>query len=147
MATKAKFNMNYFLLLTLLVFFMLLYVYIGGFSSKKSLERFTTADYKLIPADKLVVLQGLYDPNLDFEVSTPDSTDPSSPPVDGTEQGPRSKFFFAFNECKPECCSTSGGYSCKGGCPCMTAEQRKFSGSRGQNQKGEKCSFDADKYV
>lgn len=147
MASKAKFNMNYFLILTLLVFFMLLYVYIGG-SSKRSLERFTAAaDYKLIPADKMVVMQGLFDPNVEYQPAIPDSTDPSSPPVDGTEQGPRSKFFFAFNECKPECCSTSGGYTCKGGCPCLTPEQQKFAGSRGQNQKGEKCALDADKYI
>lgn len=141
----AKFNMNYFLILTLLVFFMLLYVYLGG-PNKRPLERFTISDNKLIPADKMIVMQGLFDPNVDFQPSIPDSTDPSSPPVDGTEQGPRSKFFFAFNECKPECCSTSSGYSCRGGCPCMTSEQTKFAGSRGQNQKGEKCGFDADKY-
>lgn len=147
MAGKAKFSLNYFLIMILLVFFMLLYVYLGG-PSKTPLERFTTTtNYQLIPADKMVVMQGLFDPNAEYVPAIPDSTDPSSPPVDGTEQGPRSKFFFAFNECKPECCATSSGYSCNGGCPCLTTEQHSFAGSRGQNQKGEKCGFDGDKVM
>lgn len=146
MATsKAKFTLNYFLILILLVFFMLLYIYIGN---STAVERFTAAaSYHLIPADKLVVMQGLFDPNVEYQPSTPDSNDPSSPAVDGTEQGPRSKFFFAFNDCKPECCATASGYTCNGGCPCLTAEQQRFAGSRGQNQKGEKCSFDGDRYI
>lgn len=122
---KSCFNGTYFLILILLVFFMLIYVFVGGNTMQKSVEYFYE-DRKLIPADKLVVIQGNAIPDIPIESSQPDLTDPSAPTVDGTETGPRSKFLFAYNECKPECCSTSGGYSCNGGCPCITPEQKKF---------------------
>ncbi len=121
---KSCFNGTYFLILILFVFFMLIYVFVGG-TSQKSVEYFYE-DKKLIPADKLVVIQGNGIPDVPIDPSMPDMNDPSAPSVDGTELGPKSKFLFAYNECKPECCSTSGGYSCNGGCPCITEEQKKF---------------------
>lgn len=137
---------NYFLIFTLLVFFMLLYVYINPsyiMSAKK--ERFianATYDAKLMPADKIVVMQGLGNPDIPVQATDVDTTDESSPSVDGKPNGPRSKLVFAYNKCKPECCATSGGYSCNGGCPCITKDQIKFISTRGFNHKNDKCSFD-----
>ncbi len=145
------FSSNYFLILTVLIFIMLLYVYIVNpmqyFDKSKALEKFSEVmNYKLIPADKLVVVQGLGVPEIPIQATKPDQTDPSSPAVDGTEDGAKSKFFFAYNECKPECCATSGGYSCNGGCPCVTKEQEKFAYRRGYNHKPSKCSYDEVDY-
>ena len=93
-----------FLILLLLVFIMLLYVYVG---SSKTIEKFVdTAGATLIPADKVVVIQGMGVPDVPIEPSQPDNNDSSAPVVDGAEQGPKSKFLFAYNECKPECCAT-----------------------------------------
>lgn len=118
-----------FLATILLVFVMLLYVYVGVPSHKT--ERFSVVEqediYKLFPQNKIIVSQGLGIPNIPIEPTLPDLTDVTAPSVDGTEGGPRSKFIFAYNQCKPECCSTSGGYSCNGGCPCLTKEQRKMT--------------------
>lgn len=125
MAKEGCFTSNYFLILVLIVFFMLLYVYA---TPRKVLvsEAFVAETGKLIPADKLVVIQGNGIPDVPIQASVPDSNDPSAHSVDGTLNGPRSLFTFAYNECKPECCQTSGGYSCNGGCPCLTDEQKNF---------------------
>ena len=142
--SKNCFKSNYFLILVLLVFFMLLYVYIGGpMSLQKRVEMFV--ENKLLPADNLVVVQGNGIPNVPIEPSEYDKSDDSSPIVDGTEKGARSKFFFAYNECKPECCKTSGGYSCNGGCPCVTQEQMKYAYSRGNNSRHKKCAYDSER--
>lgn len=131
---------NIFLVVVLLIFFMLLYVYTRKHNSGK--EYFIdSADTKLIPANKLVVVQGNGIPDIPIESSKPDN-DLSAPSVDGTEDGPKSKFLFAYNECKPSCCATSGGYACNGGCPCLTKAQQKFAFSRGYNHKPNKCSYD-----
>jgi hypothetical protein len=123
---KACFNGTYFLILILLVFFMLIYVFVGGNTQTSPLKEYFYVENKLITPEKLVVVQGNGIPDIPMESSTPDQSDPSAPSVDGTESGPKSKFLFAYNECKPECCDTSGGYSCNGGCPCITPEQKKF---------------------
>lgn len=133
--TKTCLSSNYFLILILLVFFMLLYVYIGP-PMTKQLERFNVQkDNELLDKDKIVVLQGLGNPDIPIQATAYDDNDVSSPAVDGSENGPKSKLVFAYNTCKPECCATSGGYSCSGGCPCMTNSQLKFAGSRGGNSR------------
>ena len=140
------FTLTYFLIFTLMVFFMLLYVYPGNQLDIIQVESFDEPN-KLIPADKLLVVQGLGVPDSEFKPAQPDTTDISAPSVDGTEQGPKSKFLFAFNQCKPECCSQSVGYTCAGGCPCLTKEQMKFATSRGFNFQNSKCSFDNEKNI
>jgi hypothetical protein len=42
-------------------------------------------------------------------------------------------FYFANNQCKPECCGAT--LSCSGGCVCTTPEQRDFINTRGNNRK------------
>lgn len=124
-----------------MLFFLLLYIYARKHQPGK--EFFVdSSDNKLIPTDKLVVVQGNGIPDVPIEPSKPDTNDNSSPSVDGTEEGPRSKFLFAYNQCKPSCCATSGGYTCNGGCPCMTKDQQKFAYSRGYNHRPNKCSYD-----
>lgn len=133
---------NYFLISILLVFFMLLYVYASTTLVASRREPFVESTNALISPDKLVVVQGLGVPDVPIAPSMPDPNDSSAPTVDGTENGPRSKFLFAYNACRLDCCPTSGGYSCSGGCPCMTPEQKKFAGSRGFNSRPSKCSYD-----
>ncbi len=117
----------------------MLYVYIGGIQKTK--EKFTSnSNYNLIDGDNMIVFQGVGLPDSYPDPSLPDRMDPSNPSVDGNIDGQRSKFLFAYNECKPECCATSGGYSCDGGCPCMTNEQLGYSHSRGNNSKLTLCS-------
>lgn len=43
-------------------------------------------------------------------------------------------FYFANNQCKPECCGST--LSCDGGCVCTTPEQRDFINRRGGNRSG-----------
>jgi hypothetical protein len=137
---------NIFLLVLLIFFFMLLYVYARKHSLSKELFIDSSSEQKkLIPADKLVVVQGNGIPDLPLEPTLPDSSDTSAVSVDGTEEGPKSKFLFAYNECKPSCCATSGGYACNGGCPCITKDQQKFAFSRGYNlSSSKKCQFFED---
>ena len=137
---------NIFLLVMLIFFFMLLYVYTRKHYPRKELFIDSSEQNKLIPTDKLVVVQGNGIPDVPVEPTKPDSSDISAPSVDGTEEGPKSKFLFAYNECKPSCCDTSGGYACNGGCPCMTKDQQKFAFSRGYNNKASKCSYDEADY-
>jgi len=43
-------------------------------------------------------------------------------------------FYFANNQCKPECCGAT--LSCSGGCVCTSPEQRDFINTRGGNRLG-----------
>lgn len=141
-------TVNFFLVILILSFFMLLYFYIVGFSINfTKQERFAVYDdSRLLPADKIVVMQGLGNPDLPIQATEYDADDTSAPSVNGKEDGPKSKLVFAYNECKPECCASSGGYSCNGGCPCITKDQMNFIGTRGYNHKVDKCSFDEIDY-
>lgn len=132
-----SFDASYFILIILIVFFMLLYAYLGA-THPKIREPFNDAKHKLIDGERMVVFQGIGLPDSRPELTLPDA-DPSSPSIDGTLDGPKSKFAFAYNECKPECCATSGGYACNGGCPCLTNEQLGFSMSRGNNARPRLC--------
>ena len=131
-----------FLIMLLLAFFLLLYIYTSTtYKGPTAIEMFAEAS-KLIPSDKIVVFQGNGIPDVPVEPSQPDQNDTSAPAVDGTDNGPRSKFLFAYNECKPECCGTAGGYACNGGCPCLTEEQKAFAYGRGKNNRPGKCYYD-----
>jgi hypothetical protein len=136
MAKNTCFHSQYFLILLLLVFFMLLYVYVGGMQGVRKVEYFVGGQAQMIAPEKLVVMQGFGLPEVPVDPSKYDEKDESAPSVDGTVDGPKSKFVFAFNECKPECCGDSGGYSCSGGCPCLTEKQKKFFGGRGSGKCG-----------
>lgn len=60
---------------------------------------------------------------------------PETPPVDGKKGSPRSKFMFAYNQCRPECCPST--YSCDHGCVCTSAAQRRWLERRGKNHSQE----------
>lgn len=59
--------------------------------------------------------------------------DPATPSVNGDPNGPKSKFVFAFNQSRPECCPST--YSTSSGCVCTTAQQRNWIANRGRNAK------------
>ena len=108
------------------LFVLVLSVYL--FVAMGRREKFTepTGPVALIAPEKTVVVQGNGVPDIPIEPTAYDANDESAPSVDGTIDGPRSKFLFAFNECKPECCGSSGGYMCEGGCPCLTDKQKTY---------------------
>jgi len=137
---------NFFLVLVLIVFFMLVYVYVGDVQKNKLVaakEFFSPFDKNtLLPMDKVVYIQGNGVPDkppsgkIEFDLE-----DPSTTSVDGTEKTPKSMFMFAYNKCDPKCCGQSS-YSCNGGCVCPTKEQMRFVSNRGYNNKFDKCSYD-----
>lgn len=127
---------NYFLILVLIVFFMLLYVYVG--TIKKETFREEKANQLLSP-DKIAIIQGNGVPDKDMGSIVFDENDPAAQSVDGTEKGPKSMFVFAYNKCDINCCNDSP-YSCNGGCVCLTDDQKVFLSGRGYNNKYNKCS-------
>lgn len=137
---------SYFLILVLIVFFMLLYVYVGGTtvhanavpSALSNRERFVEKNNELLPADKIAIIQGNAVPNKNPGSITFDQNDPSTQSVDGTKNTPKSMFVFAYNKCDVKCCGDSP-YSCSGGCVCLTDEQKKFLSNRGFNNRQNKC--------
>jgi hypothetical protein len=137
---------SYFLILVLIVFFMLLYVYVGGASVyastipvlPSSRERFAEKNNELLPVDKIAIIQGNAVPDKNPGKITFDQNDPSTQPVDGTKNTPKSMFVFAYNKCDAKCCGDSP-YSCSGGCVCLTDEQKKFLSNRGSNNRQNKC--------
>lgn len=75
-----------------------------------------------IPADKIALYQG---------TSVP--LDPKSVSGGYKPGGGESKFVFAYNTCKPECCKSSP-FSCNGsGCVCLEDKQVKYISSHGNN--------------
>jgi len=141
---------SYFLISILIVFFMLLYIYFTPIQpiiieqvSRSPFETFSDSKGNtLLPRDKIAVIQGNGVPDQELTSINFDQNDPSAPSVDGTEKGPKSLFSFAYNKCSPDCCGDSGGYSCEGGCVCITDEQKKFFGSRASNNRYDRCSYD-----
>lgn len=137
---------NYFLIATLFVFFMLLYVYASKSTAWQSnpvpkVEKFNpqVGSGLLSNPDKIIVLQGSQAPDVFPSAITWDNHK-SMPTVDGTDGTPHSLFMFSFNKCSPSCCNKGSPYSCSGGCVCMTDEQKNFVGTRGSNSKGATCS-------
>ena len=111
---------NFFVIFTLGLFFMLLYVYATPQMTIIQ-ERFN----QLLPPDKIQIIQGNAVPIKNPQQVIFDQDDPAAQSVDGTKDGPKSIFTFAYNKCSPECCVGSP-YSCNGGCVCLTAEQKKY---------------------
>jgi len=84
------------------------------------------------PGRSAFLVQGHTAPDVTPPVSKPDHG-PETPSVDGTQDAPKSKFMFAYNQCRPECCPST--YSCDHGCVCTTEQQRKFLQQRGKNHR------------
>lgn len=109
--------------------------------SKLSVEKYGNSDYELINPKDLGVIQGVAGSDMQLKPFKLDTYN-ELPSVDGTAEGPQSMFAFAFNKCSPECCkANSGGYSCSGGCVCLTDKQKKYFASRGVNSTPTKCSW------
>jgi len=98
---------------------------------------------ELIPQKKLAVYQGVTANNIpsksiDFE------EDEMKPSVDGSPNGPRSLFMFAYNKVSPDCCigERSGGYSTNGGCVCITDKQKQYFSENSKTLENlDKCIF------
>lgn len=142
---KDKCYANYFIIIALLIFFMLLYVYISIPTStqlaRKNIENYKDSVTQLIPLNNLMVIQGNGVPDITDGTIKFDQNDPSASSVDGTNNTPNSLFIAAYNKCDISCCDGSP-YSCNGGCVCFTQEQKKYLSNRGQNNKFDKCSYD-----
>jgi hypothetical protein len=120
-----------FLIITLMIFFMLLYVYNGSCSYVYKSELFSGVGAPLMEQpvlndpSKMVVLQGNTIPEKLNNSIEWDQTDPNAFDVSGTGSGPKSMFLFAYNKCDVSCCGSSP-YSCGNGCVCITPEQKKM---------------------
>ena len=124
-----------YIILFIALFFMVLYVFITPLYPSMTVyqiidserERFDEKKNeltKLLPLDKIAIIQGNAIPEIHPEKIIFDQCDPAAQSVDGTEDGPKSLFTFAYNKCSPDCCMGSP-YSCNGGCVCLTEEQKK----------------------
>ena len=112
-------------IITIIVMSAVAYLSTTLFSHKN--ETYTnTSSFELIDPKRLAVIQGLSStfPNkpLEFEDDT------SKPSVDGTPNGQKSMFLFAFNKASPECCvnGKGNGYSSSSGCICLSDNQKKY---------------------
>jgi hypothetical protein len=129
--------------------FLVIIVILGALPFMKRMERFMNSNDKteklneLIDPKQLAVFQGVTANNvalkpIDFEDSS------MKPSVDGTPDGPKSLFMFAYNKVSPKCCigEMSSGYSTSGGCVCMTDKQRKhFAENIKSLDQLDKCVF------
>ena len=105
-------------------------------TSKESLNQ-------LIPKEKLAVYQGVTANNIQLK-SLEFEDDEMKPSVDGSPNGPRSMFMFAYNKVSPECClgERSGGYSTNGGCVCITDKQKQYFSENSKTLENlDKCIF------
>jgi hypothetical protein len=129
--------------------FLVIIVVLGALPFMKRMERFMNSNAKsenlneLIDPKQLAVFQGVTANNVALKpIEFEDSS--MKPSVDGTPNGPKSLFLFAYNKVSPECCigERSSGYSTSGGCVCVTDKQRKHLA---QNIKSidqlDKCVF------
>lgn len=128
--------------------FLVLIVVLGALPFMKRLEGFMNDKVidnlnELIDPKKLAVFQGVTANNV--EVKPIEFEDASmKPSVDGTPNGPRSLFMFAYNKVSPECCigERSSGYSTSGGCVCVTDKQRKYFSENAKSlDQLDKCVF------
>jgi hypothetical protein len=122
-------NGDSFLITIIIMFFLLLLFYfldpIRYFNKPESFLDIKNDTYKLWPADKVINIQGNGIPDQETMPTKMDMSDPSLQSVDGTPDGPKSLFMFAYNKCDAKCCDKSP-YSCEGGCVCITPEQEKL---------------------
>jgi hypothetical protein len=98
---------------------------------------------ELIPKKHLAVYQGVTANNIPLQ-SIHFEDDEMKPSVDGSPNGPKSLFMFAYNKVSPECClgERSGGYSTNGGCVCITDKQKQhFSETSKTLENLDKCVF------
>lgn len=98
---------------------------------------------QLIPKEKLAVYQGVTANNIQLK-SLEFEDDEMKPSVDGSPNGPRSMFMFAYNKVSPECClgERSGGYSTNGGCVCITDKQKQYFSENSKTLENlDKCIF------
>lgn len=128
--------------------FLVLIVVLGALPFMKKMEGFINnkADEKLnelIDPKQLAVFQGVTANNVPIKsIEFEDSK--MKPSVDGTPNGPRSLFMFAYNKVSPECCygPRSGGYSTNGGCVCVTDKQKQFFSENAKSlDQLDKCVF------
>lgn len=137
---------NFFLIATLLVFFMLLYVYASKLyvPSQQTpvsgkVEKFNNNGNGLADPNKIVVFQGAGVPE-QMPSSIKWDQYAELPTVDGTPNAPKAMFMFAYNKCSPSCCGQGSPYTCSKGCVCMTDNQFNLVGSRGYNNKKQECN-------
>lgn len=111
------------------LFLMIVFVTVVGLifmQKKQGKEAYANGSFDLVDPKRLAVIQGVTSTfpmkKLEFD------EDPSKPSVDGTHDGPKSLFTFAFNKASPACCGTdnSAGYSSSAGCICITDNQKKY---------------------
>ena len=126
--------------------FLLLILAIGSWPFLRRLEGFISTNdplNELIDPNKLAVFQGVTANNVPFKsINFEDSE--TKPSVDGSPNGPRSLFMFAFNKVSPECClgSKSSGYSTSGGCVCITDKQHQYFSEKTKSlDLLDKCTF------
>lgn len=86
-------------------------------------------DYALLGADKVAY----HSPVGDAYALNPDpSMSEKYPSVDGSDDGAKHMFMFAYNKSSPECCPST--FSSSRGCVCMSEAQRAFINKRGSNK-------------
>jgi hypothetical protein len=86
-------------------------------------------DYALLGADKVAY----HSPVGDAYALNPDpAMSEKYPSVDGSEEGAKHMFMFAYNKSSPECCPST--FSSSRGCVCMSEAQRAFINKRGSNK-------------
>jgi hypothetical protein len=97
----------------------------------------------LIPKKELAVFQGVSANNTQLQ-SLQFEDDEMKPSVDGSKDGPKSLFMFAYNKVSPECClgNNSSGYSTNGGCVCITDKQKQYFSENSKTLENlDKCIF------
>lgn len=129
--------------------FLVLIVVLGSLPFMKFMRRregFTNSKdnlNELIDPKQLAVFQGVTANNVALKpIEFEDSS--MKPSVDGSPNGPKSLFMFAYNKVSPECCigERSSGYSTSGGCVCVTDKQLKhFSQNLKSLDQLDKCVF------
>lgn len=137
---------NFFLIASLIVFFMLLYVYAAKLyvpsqqiPVTSKIEKFNNTGNVLADHQKIVVFQGSSMPDK-MPAAIQWDQYAELPTVDGTQNAPKSMFMFAYNKCSPSCCGQGSPYTCSKGCVCMTDNQFNLVGSRGYNNKKQECN-------
>ena len=85
--------------------------------------------FPLIDPSNITVYQAHGIPLKDKHKQKPDPYLNDSPTVDGTKDGLKTNFMFAYNQSSPLCCPSP--YSTSTGCVCLTENQRNFIGNRG----------------
>lgn len=98
---------------------------------------------ELIPKKELAVFQGVSADNTPLQ-SINFEDDEMKPSVDGSQNGPKSLFMFAYNKVSPDCCigERSGGYSTNGGCVCITDKQKQYFSENSKTLENlDKCVF------